>query len=151
MISSLQDDVNEVKSVKTHLDSFFGIKDLGTLHYFLGMKVVYLPEGTFLSHKKFTHELLAQTGFATSTPAVAPPPLNCKLMPDDGSLLPDPTFYRAIIGKLNFLTHTRLDLSVTVQTLSQFMQAHIDSHLHVGMAIKLVRPYPFTTRKTRSI
>ena len=100
------------------------------MHYFLGMEVAYLPQGTFLSQKKFTHELLAQTGFATSTPAVTPLPLSCKLMPDDGSLLPDPTLYRAIIGKLNFLTHTRPDLSYTVQTLSQFMQAPRDSHLH---------------------
>jgi len=56
------------------------------------MEVAYLPQGTFLSQKKFTHELLAQTGFATSTPTVTPLPLSCKLMPDDGFLLPDPTF-----------------------------------------------------------
>lgn len=48
----------KVTLVKAHLDSLFGIKDLGILQYFLGMEVVYLPEGTFLSQKKFTHDLL---------------------------------------------------------------------------------------------
>ena len=42
-------DSSKITLVKTHLDSLFGIKDLGILHYFLGMEVVYLPAGTFLS------------------------------------------------------------------------------------------------------
>ena len=123
-------DITEVGSVKAHLDSLFGIKDLGTLSYFLRIEVVRLLEDIFLSRKKFTNELLAQTGFATFTPAVTPLPLNYKLLPEDGSLLLDPTHYKTIIDKVNFLTHTRPDLSFTIQTLSQFIQAPRDSHLH---------------------
>ena len=53
---------------------------------------------------------------------VTPLPINLKLLAEECDLFHDPTLYRKIIGKLNFLTHTRPDLSYTVQTLSQFMQ-----------------------------
>lgn len=44
----------EIEHVKQHLNSYFGIKDLGTLHYFLGLEASYIPQGVVLSQKKFT-------------------------------------------------------------------------------------------------
>ena len=50
-------------------------------------------------------------------------------MPDEGDLLPDPIFYTALVGKLNFLTNTITNLSFTVQSLSQFLQSPRTNHL----------------------
>lgn len=58
-----------------------------------------------------------------------PLPLHCKLGADTGELLEEPTHYRMLVGKLNFLTHTRPDISYAVQTLSQFMQQPCLPHL----------------------
>mgnify|MGYP001139120846 CR=1 FL=1 len=102
---------------------------MGHLHYFLGFEVTHLAEGISLSQRKFTQDLLLDTGFSTAKSVATPLPLHCKLTLDDGELLQDPSYYRTIIGKLNFLTHSRLDLSYTVQTLSQFMQHPRTSHL----------------------
>ena len=119
----------EIQHVKQHLDTTFGIKDLGKLHYFLGLEVSHTEKGFFFSQQKFTRDLLRDCAFPIKNTASTPLPLTCKLLPDEGTLLNDPTTYSALVGKLNFLTHTRPDLAFTVQTLSQFLQAPRSSHL----------------------
>ena len=104
---------SEVIHLKQHLNALFGIKDLGQLHYFLGLEVIHTAEGIILSQRKFTNELLKECGPLPNTAVSTPLPLNCKLSPDDGEPLPDPFLYRTLVGKLNFLTHTRPDLSYT--------------------------------------
>lgn len=117
----------------THLKHFlattFSIKDLGKARYFLGFELAYLPEGISLTQHKFTHELLTEPNLPPPKPAATPLPLNLKISQDDGNLIPDPSVYRSLIGKLNFLTHTRPDISYAVQTLSQFMQKPHTAHL----------------------
>ena len=82
-----------------------------------------------LSQKEFTIELLKGSGLNCSKTVSIALPQNCKLELDQGDLLTDPIYYRALVGKLNFLTHTRPNLSFTTQTLSQFMQKTMTSHL----------------------
>ena len=43
--------------------------------------------------------------------AKTPIPVNCKLLADEGDFYHDPAQYRCLVGKLNFLTHTRPDIS----------------------------------------
>lgn len=112
----------EIKMLKAHLHNKFTIKDFGQMHYFLGMEVSHNPEGMVLTQHKFTRDLFKTSGVSDFKKAVIPMSLNHKLSSTDGELLEDPSTYRSIIGKLNFLTNTRPDLSYTVQTLSQFMQ-----------------------------
>lgn len=63
-----------------------------------------------------------------SKPAITPFPLNLKLSPE-GDLYANPDLYRCYVGKLNFLTNTRLVLAFTVQSLSQFMHSPRVSHV----------------------
>jgi len=122
-------DYKEIQHIKSCLNAKFGIKDLGKLHYFLGLEISQTQAGVLLSQQKFTTELRRDYGFSIKTHAATPLPLSCKLLPDEGPLLDDPTIYRTLAGKLNLLTNTRPDLSFSVQTLSQFLQAPRASHL----------------------
>ena len=54
---------------------------------------------------------------------------NVRLSREDGDLLTDPTSYQRMIGRLVYLTITRLDISYSVQLLSQFMDSPRKPHL----------------------
>jgi len=70
---------HEINHVKNRLDMCFGIKDLGLLHYLLGLEVTHLPKGIVFNQKKFTQELL-QSAAITNLKCVATPlPIHCKL------------------------------------------------------------------------
>lgn len=117
-----------IQALKNHLHTTFSIKDLRVLHYFLGIEISYLTEGIALSQGKFTKELLALVHNDLSHNAVTPLPLNVKLTMNEGDLFGNAELYRSLVGKLNFLTNTRPDLSYYVQVLSQFLQSPGDQH-----------------------
>ena len=123
-------DQSVISTLKTHLHQVFSIKDLGKLHYFLGIEIGYLPNGIALTQQKFTKDLLQSSKVDISKPAVTPLPQNLKLHQDEGELYSEPSYYRKMVGKLNFLTHTRPDLAYTVQHLSQFMQTPRLPHIN---------------------
>jgi hypothetical protein len=54
--------------------------------------------------------------------------VNLKLHQADGDLLFDPSMYRQLVGSLNYLSITRLDISFVVQQVSRFMQAPCQTH-----------------------
>ncbi|XP_019239365.1 PREDICTED: uncharacterized protein LOC109219379 [Nicotiana attenuata] len=123
------DDSVEIANLKSFLDKQFRIKDLGKLHYFLGLEVLYKSDGIIMSQRKFTLDLLKEYDCFGYSSLSSPLDPAVKLKGDEGTLLPDPTYYRKLVGKLNFLTDTRLDIAYSVQLLSQFMQAPRDTHL----------------------
>ena len=53
---------------------------------------------------------------------------NVELIPGQGEPLRDPGRYRRLVGKLDHLTITRLDISFSVSVVSQFLQSPCDSH-----------------------
>lgn len=134
------DDTSEISALKQFLDDQFRIKDLGSLHYFLGIEVSVVPGEVLLNQKKFVFDLLQQFECATVSPIVCPLDLNSKLHADSGALFPSPNKYRSLVGKLHFLTHTRPDICFAVQHLSQCLKSprvpHMFAALHVLRYLK---------------
>lgn len=71
-----------IESIKVHLHSTFSIKDLGLLHFFLGMETSHGAQGFILTQEKFTKELLADSTIPPLKKVLTPCPLtsSCLLL-----------------------------------------------------------------------
>ena len=77
-------DDEEIKCLKKRLAKSFEVKDLGYLHYFLGIEVAYGAQGIYLSQRKYVLDLLAETGMLECRPASTPIEQNHGIIADFG-------------------------------------------------------------------
>ncbi|KAJ9563192.1 hypothetical protein OSB04_008352 [Centaurea solstitialis] len=122
------DDSNGIASLKQSLSSSFEMKDLGDLHYFLGLEVLSDASGIYLCQAKYVSDLLSKAGLSDNKVASTPLEHNLHLAPNAGTPLQDPTRYRQLVGSLVYLTVTRPDIAYAVHTVSQFMAAPCSDH-----------------------
>uniref|UniRef100_A0A803P4N1 CCHC-type domain-containing protein n=1 Tax=Cannabis sativa TaxID=3483 RepID=A0A803P4N1_CANSA len=127
-----------ISHFKTYLHGKFKLKDLGTIRFFLGLEIGRTKRGISVSQTPFTVQLLKDTGYIGAKPVSTPMETNLKLSSDKGILLPDPTFFRSLIGKLIYLTITRPDISYAINHLSQFLTTPRVPHLHAAHRISMV-------------
>ena len=128
-IVMLGNDPSFLSSLIAQLSATFELKDLGPLHYFLGLQIIKTSKGLFLSQSKYAQVLLLKANMHTSKPARTPCVAHARLVPTEGSLLSNPHEFRSLVGFLHYLTFTRPDLSFAVQQIYQFMSTLIDVHL----------------------
>ena len=84
------------------LGAEFAVKDLGRLHYFLGLEVLHSDGGLTLTQKKYSQDLLRRAGMLQCKSAMTPMSATDKLTALAGDLLApeDATEYRSIVGGL---------------------------------------------------
>jgi hypothetical protein len=110
-----------ITDCKKELASEFEMKDLGQMHYFLGLEVWQNLGEICLSQGKYVVEILKRFGMMDCKSMTTPMTTNPKLLCDTSSEIMDATLYRQMIGSLMYLTNTRLDICFVVNTLSQYM------------------------------
>ncbi|KAF5474565.1 hypothetical protein F2P56_006454 [Juglans regia] len=128
-------DIAAIESVKRSLNAEFKLKDLGPAKFFLGMEISRSKKGISLSQRKYTLELISDSGLLAAKPALFPMDTHTKLSKDDGELVSDFSAYRRLIGRLLYLTHTRPDITFAVHHLSQFLDSPRMPHLQAAMRI----------------
>ncbi|GJW23479.1 retrovirus-related pol polyprotein from transposon RE1 [Tanacetum coccineum] len=126
-----------IQNIKQHLNDKFSIKDLGPLHFYLGIEFLRNATGLAMSQRKYALELVIHAGLLDTKPSTIPLDLVLKLTMEGGEPISDPSIYRTLVGKLLYLTITRPDLSFSAQALSQFLQQ--PTTLHMKALIKVIR------------
>jgi len=100
----------------------FHMKDLGALHYFLGIEVKRAPDNLFLCQTKYAIDLLNRAHMLDCKPISTPLSLRPNGLLTDPILLSNPTEYRSLVGGLQYLTLTRPDITYATNILCQKMQ-----------------------------
>lgn len=126
-----------VRSFISKLAVRFALKDLGPLSYILGVEVNNLSTGLFLNQRKYTLDILASAHMSDASPVSTPLDINNILSMHSGTTLTKPTEYCTLVGRLQYLTLTRMDIGYAVNKLSQFM--HRPTTLHWQALKRLLR------------
>jgi histone deacetylase 1/2 len=126
------------------LHADFALKDLGELHYFLGIEVKKASNGILLTEQKYTSDLLHRAGMRNCKPMNTPMSSTDKLSVHDGDLLgpKDETEYRSIVESLQYLTLTRPDISFVVNKVCQFL--HKPTMVHWSAVKRILWYLQFT-------
>ncbi|KAI3665096.1 hypothetical protein L6452_43714 [Arctium lappa] len=128
-------DSKKIDDVKQCLHDKFSIKDLGELKYFLGIEVARTSRGLVLSQRKYTLDILEDSGMKGCRPSSFPIEQNLKLVMDDQEPKVDASKYRRLIGRLLYLQATRPDIAYSVNNLSQFVSDPRQNHMNAVFRI----------------
>lgn len=129
--------IDEIQSITALLDQTFKIKDLGNLKFFLGLEIARTAQGIHLCQRKYTLDILADSGMLGCRPHSTPMDYSTKLQATSGTPLPVETSssYRRLVGRLIYHTNTRPDITYAVQQLSQYMANPTTSHHQAAFRI----------------
>jgi hypothetical protein len=97
------------------------MKDIGLMHYFLGLEVWQQPGEIFLGQGKYAVEILRRFRMEDCRPMSTPMITNLKKLSASEVSWWIPHCIGKLIGSLMYLVNTRLDICFVVNTLSQFM------------------------------
>ena len=108
---------------KQQLASEFKMKDLGLMHYFLGIEEWQCEGEIFLSQGRYTIDILRRFGMMDCKSMTTPMTMNLKKLSGvvvDSDLV-DPMVYQHLVGSLMYLVNTRRGIFFAVSALGQFM------------------------------
>ena len=126
-----------IADTKRKLVAEFEMKDLGMMHYFLGMEVWQNVNGIFLRQGKYAVDILKTFRMMDCKAITTPMASNLKLLSDASLEAFDAMMYRQMIASLMYLMNTRPDICFDVNTLSQLL---IDPrHVHSIAAKHILR------------
>ncbi|TQE04333.1 hypothetical protein C1H46_010118 [Malus baccata] len=109
------------------LSTQFAMKNLGPLHFFLGIQAHLTADTLFLCQTKHAHDLLTKANMVDSKPCASPSSAS-KPAPYDGELLQNPTMYKSLVGALQYLTWTRPNIVFSVSQFCQHLQNPRTTH-----------------------
>lgn len=126
------DDIIQFGSSKSLVDDFkscmmrkFEMTDLGMWRYFLGLDVTQEENGIFICQKKYAADLLKRFSMTNYKVAATPVSINEKFQHEDGTERADPRLFGSLVGGLNYLTHTRPNISFSISVVSRFLHSPI--------------------------
>jgi histone deacetylase 1/2 len=112
------------------LNKNFAIKDLGELHYFVGIEVKKINNGLLLIQEKYAIDILDKAVMrdckAAPTPLSSSEPLSLSASTPLGA--DDSTKFRSMVGGLQYLTLNWPDVSFSVNKICQYLHAPTMEH-----------------------
>ena len=135
----LAENILEMRRLKGSLKVQFKMKDMGELHYYVGVCIVQDKERkqVYLHQGQYIEKVLKKFGQTEAKPVSTPADLNIQLQKEDGVSRPvDTVTYQSIVGSLLYAAiTTRPDIAQAVGVVSKFCANPTQSHLTAAKRI----------------
>jgi len=109
-----------IQECKKQLVVEFNMKDLGLMHYYLGLEVWQGPDEIYLHQGKYVIEMLKRFDMMDCKSMTIPMITNLKMLRSSKSSLVDLISCRQLIGSLLYLVNTQRYICFAVNIPSQF-------------------------------
>ena len=134
--------MEEMEEVKESLAARFKMKDMGKLHYCLGISIQHdeRKKCLWIHQRQYILNMIKKYGLSEAKQVSTPADVNVKLKKDDDvSKAVDPSTYQSMIGSLLYAAlATRPDISQAVSVVSKFNKEPTEAHL---TAVKRIFKY----------
>ena len=139
---------DRMQELKQNLASRFKMKDMGPLHFLLGVTVVQGKDCIAIHQKQYILKLLKRFGMEDAYPVSTPADVNTKLVKSDGvSKEVDSSEYQSLVGSLLYAAiATRPDIAHAVGAVSKFCSN--PSKVHLNAAKRILRYLKGTLEST---
>jgi hypothetical protein len=140
MILAGQSD-ERIMQIKEILSKRFNVKDMGQLHYFLGMKVVQNTSGdVWIGQPAYAADILHKFHMDDAKPVSTPVDTGCKLVKaTDHCERVDQQLYQSVVGSLLYLSiATRPDITFAVNNVAKYCADSTKQH---WTAVKRIMRY----------
>ena len=140
-------DKRKMNEIKQTLSSQFEVKDMGELHYFLGVKVIQNHEerSIWIGQPTYTSSIIEHFGLKEAKSVATPVNTAIKLVKaTEDDELADQGLYQSAVGSLQYLsTMTRPDITFAVSNVGKFSSKPTKDH---WVAVKRIIRYLQGTR-----
>lgn len=126
--------MDTIQIIKKTMHHHFNIKDLGTLKYFLGLKVVQSSKGIHNCQRKYVLYIISNTWLLGFKPLIMT--RDTGLLQTEGSPSSKLAPYQRIIGQLIYLLNIRSNIVYVIQRLNQHMTNL--THVHYYATIQVL-------------
>ena len=135
----LAENDDEMKSIKADLTKKFKMKDMGELHYCLGINILQDKKNKqiVLNQRQYIEKIIKKFGQEDAKTVCTPADVNVKLQQDDGvSKKVDSIQYQSLIGSLLYAAiATRPDIAQAVGVAAKYCKSPTEAHLTAAKRI----------------
>lgn len=110
----------------------------GEVNFFVGLQVYQMKKGIYITQSKYIKEILNFLVWKTQRPFGIPMAIGHKLLKNEDSTDVNQTLYRSMIGKLQYVVHNKLDITLEIGIVARFFANPKENHM---MAMKRLLRY----------
>ena len=126
------------KDSSNQMKQEFEMSMFGEIKFFVGLQVHQMKHGIYITQSKYIKEILKTFGLEGSKLVSTPMVIVFKLSKNDDSTEVNQTLYRSMIGKLQYVVHSRPNIALAMNIVARFSTNPKENHL---MAVKRIMRY----------